>query len=503
MNAQSFFQRRISRVLVMILILPVISPAQLISLKTAPVAAGNQFLLFPSRNLGMGGVSIAVEDPLADTFVNPAKGARLTDVHFFGAPTFYNVSDNQGAARTLPLGTVFGGGKWFGGISLAVQQLQAAEPPVFFGVQPTVFVEPGGEAIYYSPLKEQNANNFYISGILGTRLPGSDISLAAGLFWAELEAVDGVDLLYPRSQDIRQYGHSADFRVGISAELSGHHSFEALLLYNDFDMTHDVAYLKSVPLFGENDFFQGIQVERNLDRTYTWGMHFGYTLPLPGEEWRMGGILTANRKTHPKIPNYELMNIPRDPGESYAFNIGAGVSRMVDGAVVFGADFIFEPAWSHTWAEAAEPLQTPGGKTIFPGQKTVDNRFTFSNWKLRIGIGEQGESFGLQLGMQVSQYRYWLEQTNFVEEIKRKQKEYWYEWTPGLGLRWKFSRFELQYTGQLTLGTGRPGIASSGVVRTASEIGALGNDFLIAPSGELALDEAILLTHQISVVIPL
>ena len=33
--------------------------AQLIPIKTVPVASGDQFLLFPSQNLGMGGVGVA------------------------------------------------------------------------------------------------------------------------------------------------------------------------------------------------------------------------------------------------------------------------------------------------------------------------------------------------------------------------------------------------------------------------------------------------------------
>ena len=30
---------------------------------------------------------------------------------------------------------------------------------------------------------------------------------------------------------------------------------------------------------------------------------------------------------HPKIPNYEIMNIPRDPGTSWSYNLGVGIAR--------------------------------------------------------------------------------------------------------------------------------------------------------------------------------
>src|SRR5437868_9922845 len=76
--------------------------AQLISIKTVPIAQGDQFEIFPSQNLAMGGVSIAVPDTLLDPFRNPAKGARLAVApRFFGSPTFYGVSSGAGGGRTL------------------------------------------------------------------------------------------------------------------------------------------------------------------------------------------------------------------------------------------------------------------------------------------------------------------------------------------------------------------------------------------------------------------
>ena len=54
------------------LLLPATAPGQLIPIKTVPIAQADQFDLFPSRNLAMGGVSIAIDDPWLDPFVNPA-----------------------------------------------------------------------------------------------------------------------------------------------------------------------------------------------------------------------------------------------------------------------------------------------------------------------------------------------------------------------------------------------------------------------------------------------
>src|SRR6267142_7104677 len=81
-----------------------VSPAvaQLIPIKTLPIAQGDQFQIFPSDNLGLGGVSIALPDLLGDPFTNPATTARLRGSRFFSAPTVYSLSDNAGGGRSLP-----------------------------------------------------------------------------------------------------------------------------------------------------------------------------------------------------------------------------------------------------------------------------------------------------------------------------------------------------------------------------------------------------------------
>src|ERR1041384_4581143 len=48
--------------------------AQLISIKTVPIAQGDQFDIFPSQHRGMGGVSLALADTLLDPLRYPAPG---------------------------------------------------------------------------------------------------------------------------------------------------------------------------------------------------------------------------------------------------------------------------------------------------------------------------------------------------------------------------------------------------------------------------------------------
>src|SRR5215211_6859478 len=89
--------------------------AQIIPIKTVPLADGDQFGFFPSQTLGMGGVAIALPDTTLDPFANPATAARFRQRWFFGSPSFFAVSSNAGSGQTLPLGGFFTSGNTFGG----------------------------------------------------------------------------------------------------------------------------------------------------------------------------------------------------------------------------------------------------------------------------------------------------------------------------------------------------------------------------------------------------
>ena len=462
---------------------PFVSNAQFISLKTAPVATGDQFLIFPSRNLGMGGVSIALYDELHDPFVNPAKGIRMKGSLLFSSPTCYHVTGDNGGARTLPLGILYGSEKWFGGVAFSMQQLDVNNADRFQQL-----------------LSEKSSSNLYAFGSFGMKIPGSSTAIGASIFWADLTGIDGVDMLYPRSREIMQYGHIVDSRMGLFNERDDERGLEVLLLHHRVDMTHDVTYEEWI--WNESTFQSVLSTrkEKNPDRSNTWGIHLGYQRPLSQSDWRIGGLLTGNWKSHPKIPNYELMNIPRDPGNTIGYNVGLGLSHSL-GHGAFGVDVIYEPIWSHTWAEAAESFTTQRGRMIVIGGKTVENHFKFSNSLLRVGISQEGPSFGFQLGLQMRSIRYWLDQSNYIEEFKRRQHEHWVEWILNLGLILKFQEFQVRYLGRLTQGTGLPGVAGGGFRDFAME--SRSADFIIAPSGPLTLQDVTVFTHQITVSMPI
>jgi hypothetical protein len=485
---------RIVAAAVLMLSSPGVAVGQLISLKTIPIAAGDQFQLFPSQNQAMGGIDIAIDDSLLDPFINPAKGSLLNGALVFTSPTLYDVDGEFGSARSVPLGALVGSSSWYGGFALALQQLKPMNPT--FGLP--VFGPTWSQPTELS----SSANNLYAFGMVGRSLDGKRASIGASVFYADLEALEGVDLLYAGSQRIEQSGHLLGVRLGLFGELSAGQDYEVLLLYNGLDMTHDVTYPEPVFEPTPGGPFERLRVEENEDKTNTWGVHLGYTHPLAGEGWRIGAILTGNYKTHPKIPNYDIMNIPRDPGDTWGFNLGLGVSRSL-GPTVFGADLILEPIWSETWAEAAQPVTTRSGKIIPEGERTVDNDFQFMNTLLRLGVGVTHKRANFQLGLQVKSYDYTLEQTNLVEEQFRQQDESWFEWTPTFGVGLAFSEFEVRYAGRVTTGTGRPGVSWWSVAEPMAFDAAAGGDYIVAPSGPLTLQDANVWAHQLSLIIPL
>src|SRR5690348_16945748 len=132
--------------LALAMLAPVALSAQLIQIKTLPIADGDQWRIFPSANAGMADVSIALADSLLDPFVNPAKASRVTPGRngaFFGSPTFYSVSENAGGGRTIPLGGVARSGSMFAAFDVALQEIDAITPATRQFFPPGIFVTDG------------------------------------------------------------------------------------------------------------------------------------------------------------------------------------------------------------------------------------------------------------------------------------------------------------------------------------------------------------------------
>lgn len=488
--------------------------AQLIQIKTLPIADGDQWRFFPSANIGLGGVSIALRDSLLDPFDNPAKGARLTERKkgiFFGSPTAYSVSQNAGGGMTLPLGGVVRSGSTFGGLAVAFQEIDPAQTAQNFG-SPTLDVIRTDGTPLSVPTNPSRQNRFAFA-TLGRAFERTGISVGASALWSGLNAVDGVDLLYAGSAGIDQYGGALDLRLAFLKEWAGQRSLEAMVLHDRFGMTHDVTWLDQVWDPNTRTIKSQARMDHNVDRTNTWGLHLAYSQPLAASGWRAGAIMTTNLMSHPKLPDYQItqvMVIPWDPGHSAAYDLGVGIAKS-SGLTTFGVDAIYEPIDTHTWGETPGPIVTDL-RTIPVGGKTTENRFHFSNAILRTGVGQEIpidtvrgtiKSLRIEGGLALRSISYTLNQFDHVTQAARRDRQSWVEWTPTWGLGLRFSDLELRYNGRKTTGTGRPGILNRGDIFVAPASAESGRNFLSAPSGPTTLTNVVVTTHQISVSVPI
>lgn len=468
--------------------------AQLVTPRTVPVFQSNQFGVIPSVTAGMAGVSIAIDDTLADAFVNPAKAARLRGGTLFLAPFRHNISGSRGGGRTFPIGGTASVGAWAVGGAFALQSLDRAGPMRFSQFN-----------------SDRTATNQYLS-LTAARPFGRGVSLGVSGSFAALGAVDGVDLLYSGSNRIDQLGSSADVRVGLTRDLAPGRTFEVIVLHNRYEMTHDVRFpgrftpANQPPDTGRTDL--------NDDRTDIWGAHVEYTQPVGTEGWRVGWLATVNRLTHPRIPNYVLQSLPRDPGSTLAYNAGVGLARVF-GASTLALDLVLEPMSSTTWADAATDTAIVGGGVIKAGGKTVENDFKFTNSLIRAGLshevaagGDTTAHFGFQLGLALYSINYTLGQRNNIQKTFRTQREHWTEWTPTLGLSFRTPGMTLRYdfSRTCTAGDCMPPLSFGGDRVTVASPGTADagrTTVIAAPSSPLTFASGTASMHRIWMAVPI
>jgi hypothetical protein len=494
-----------------------IADAQVIAIKTMPIAEGDQFAFLPSANLGMGGAAIALNDTLLDPFINPAKGSRVRRGYVFGAPTVFSVSRNAGGGFTLPLGGIVSSASTFAGFALAIQELDPSKTQLDFGcpacLTPATAQRSASDVIP-SPTDQGNGKhrNEYIVALLGRRLPRSGVSIAGSIKWSALSAVDGTDLMYPGNQGIRQSGHLLDVRTGVLKESQNGQSLEALIVHNRIDVAHDVTFTDA---FWDPTLRQTVGVPRSdhdVDQTNTWGVHVAYQRPFADSGWRFGALLTGNLVSRPTIPAYGVGAVAEDAGRATALNVGVGVSKSL-GPTTFGFDAIFEPISSRTWIRADAPTATRAGDTIPTGGRTIENRYGFANAIVRTGVSRElaladgRGSLVLQGGTQVRAMHYALDQWDAVQGVGRGRNQEWREWTHSWGVGLRLTGLELRYRGRLTSGTGRPvvteqifppGIFTADVALRATPING-GPQPTVTPS----LTDVGVTTHQISISLPI
>ena len=461
--------------------------AQIIAPRTVPVQQSGQFDIFPSRLAGMAGVSIALDDTLLDPFVNPAKAVRSSGLFPFIAPTFHTISRGGGDGQTIPVGLIGSRGKWAGGGLVAGQRLSHEPRNVPNAV-------------------EETTNNRYLSLLLARRL-GRGFSLGASGYRADLHGMDGLDLLYAGSSRVVAAGSQIDLRGGLMKEWTNSRTLELLFVYGQSNMSHDITFpvnswdpatrtVRSVPSSEHND-----------DRLRIRGVHSEMAIPLDREGGRIGWLLTANRLTHPKIPNYPLANLPRDPGVTHAFNVGFGLGKAL-GATSVGVDLIYEPIQSHTWADDASDVVTESGTVIPAGGKTFENWFRFQNKKIRVGFSREfatdfdsTEQVRIQLGFDAYLTSYRLRQRDNVQLAERRQSASWTEWGPTLGVGFRTRLVDVGYALQLNCAPESCTILRGDDVTVAASTPGTGT--VIAPVGNgPGLGYGRTLVHRVTITLP-
>jgi len=486
--------------------------AQVIGLKTVPLAAGEQFLIFPSENLGMGGVSIALDDALADPFSNPAKGVRATESRVFSVPTFYSITNENGGARTMPFGILARGDRWFGGGMVAIQDLDQGRGLVNW-LPPIV---PGSEAGLPRPdaLAVHSLTNKFAQLHIGKALDDR-WAIAVSAMFADLAGTDGVEQLFANAWEIEEFGSVRDVRIGVNGELDNGGRLDVAVVHNRFRMTHDVTTVTLELVDTMNwVFMPNVQEESHKNIGTTWGAQVGYVQPLDAPGWRAGGVLTVNRKDHPKIPTYDLTAvdlpqrppIPRDPGNSWAYDIGAGIAYE-EGPTTFAMDVVYEPAVSDTWADELEDVTAADGSTIPAGDHTVDNHFDFSNARASVGLSHDVRDWwGFQLGVRMRSYSYRMEQQDYVLGLDRSLTQQWTEWTPTWGARFELNGLEVRYTGLASSASHFPFPDLGSSTRDfdfAMPVAAAGGDILAPPSGRLGTPDETVVTHRLQISVPI
>jgi len=469
--------------------------SQEINLRTVPLIAGNQTDFYPSLSRGMGNLSIAFDDPLADPLINPAKASKLGELELFFSPTRNSWSNEDGR----PVYTSSGSAKYMGA---AINSM-----PFGFYIKRDNFFT-GGIISYQSYLSDRSipnnwlnsntksdvGNNVYLFGLAGVYLPDLKLSIGGSISWSELHAIDGVNLLYPGSYDIKQYGRSLDYKIGFAGESSEREQLEFVIARTTFKSSHEVTY-NNPYWFYSDIWIGGYQTELNKDESNGWVIHTKYNNSV-SDEVKIGGIFTVNWKEHPKIPNYALANIPRDPGSSTAYNLGVGIVDSGE-RTTLGFEYIYEPMTSYTWAEAGpENLSYPSSF------KTVENFFDFYNHIIRGGIYTHTDVSWLdyRLGIQLYFNKYNLKQNDNILNTSRTANENWLETTLCGGLTINLSGFQILYSLQVILGNGIVGSENNQFIAFDASAMRSEADFLIAPSGSLVVDDIPLVTQQISFV---
>jgi len=425
-----------------------VAHAQIVQVKTSPLAEGDQFTFLPSLTRAMGGVTIALRDTLLDPFVNPATGMRTRRTWLFGSPSFYSLSRNGSAGTTLPMGVMRQAGNYFGALVVATQVVEPTNDNTGCCSVPVALAASSissSFALFPGPPQRHSRTNNYVFAGGGRTIRDSTASVAASLRWSRLGGVDGADLLYPGANDVGQRVDEVDLRLGVARDWATR-SAEVAIVHQRWSARHDVSYLSFMWDPGTRTVLPDPHTDVNFDRRHLWGVHLDVDQQFVDSTWRVGAVLTANRTTQPVTPLLGPMVPSGDPGRSSAFNVGVGVGHTRNKTVA-GIDAIYEPIWA---------------QRTLPDQGSED-RYRFANATVRGGAAHDfavlntANTVRMQGGMQWHRIAYSLDEFAGSASQHRSRAS-WSEWTHTVGAAYRSPRFEFRYEWRMQSGMNRPGI---------------------------------------------
>ena len=335
---------------------------QLIPVRTYPVLSEDTYLPLPARYGGMGNVSIALADDQREPFINPAAllstrarfvsvfvlprisswDLRTTSLDVWTSPVDMSaVEDRQSATNYFaPIGVIQHADRTALGLLAAVHRTTSRQFEQWSSGSGTV-VSPPTESSF-------GANNVALSAAGAAFVPGTSIAIGLGTTLVDVRGIDGIQFLYPNSKTLDIDGKLREYRVGLLMSPLSNDQVSLLAGWNSMEVKQSATYEWSpTPV-------------NNEDKNHTWFGQITYRVPL-SQHATLGVLGLGNWREHPKLPNYPLSGVPRDPGTTQAYNVGFGFSILASANTLLAFEYVFEPIRCNTWIEALTDLTGSGG----------------------------------------------------------------------------------------------------------------------------------------------
>jgi hypothetical protein len=473
-------------------LLAVQAHGQLIQVRTYPVLSEDSYVDVPSEGRSMGRTHVAISDSLADGFSNPALLSRSGGNYLFTLARFgfWSKSDrseqenayiqtieesNSALTLSAPVGAVVKCGDFAVG-AFAGYELQQSKHHEF---------RVWGNSSTETEDARTKTKNYVVHLGASWNIPGTGLAIGGSGGYVGLGGIDGLQLLYPSSSNVTVSGGTYDARLGLAGtlgpgDLSVSGGREAMSVW------HTATYETQATIYNE-------------EKNSTWFAQAGYRYPV-NDELTLGVEATGNWRAHPKIPDYPV-SAPRDPGNTQAYNFGAGMNWH-SGPTTFAMEYLIEPIRSNTWIIADRDRKDGKGNVIIrQGDREQENNYTFLNHIVRAGVAvAPATSFAMRFGAEARFNSLDHENVNFWSYSRRKvtPANSWSEVALTAGVDATFGRFRLMYDGEVLLGRG---ILDNERGIWFEDVGPLkGNDMLIVPGSGLSISPVPVFTNRLTVI---